>query len=52
MELSFTATMLKANIAVNATLTLARLTCSCLGYREGEAADEDRGYEFVFLGRL
>ena len=50
MELSFT--MLKANIAVNATLTLARLTCSCLGYREGEAADEDRGYEFVFLGRL
>lgn len=52
MEMSFIVTMSKANIAVNATLTRAGLTCSYLGYREGEAADEDRRYEFVFLGRL
>lgn len=44
--------MLKANIAVNATLTLVGLTRPYLGYREGEAAVEDRRYEFVFLGRL
>lgn len=44
--------MLKANIAVNATLTLAGLTRPYLAYRGGEAADEDRRYEFVFLGRL